>query len=457
MSVAGIVTAWIAVYCLITIVALPSLKTSFYGSSPPSEIARLQRDVGVQATSGPTWIHLGWIADPRRERYRVLRADGQPTQWMPIAEPRLGSALLTGLTPESRYTLRVEAIERATSKPRILGTVSVTTTSRGSPLERPVIASAWRTLFQPRRAGDYVNDHCLFRDGTGRWRLWGITGPGRGDYRREVRFAQGLLEDSTTLETGEMVETRPVADYGEPAWAPHVVRGPDGTYHAYWSPHRAAHAVSTDGVTWKRVHDAIEVPYSWFFRDAMVFEVAPGQWLMYASARHWYFSRIDTYQSFDLDHWQYIGPAWTSSWGSERNAIVGSAESPFVVARKGNYYLSITYNNETGILPPIALVLGHWIGGSDSYNDTFVFPSDNPYWFGEYHGVQGALRPIARLRAHAPEYVYDDVTGRWYVSTAGWPMAATLTRSEVAIARLSWVPAKAEENLRGNQRSTRHR
>jgi len=120
MSVAGIVTAWIAVYCLITIVALPSLKTSFYGSSPPSEIARLQRDVGVQATSGPTWIHLGWIADPRRERYRVLRADGQPTQWMPIAEPRLGSALLTGLTPESRYTLRVEAIERATSKPRIL-------------------------------------------------------------------------------------------------------------------------------------------------------------------------------------------------------------------------------------------------------------------------------------------------------------------------------------------------
>ncbi|RMF19622.1 MAG: hypothetical protein D6760_12965, partial [Deltaproteobacteria bacterium] len=212
---------WIAAYCAITIIALPTLKTSFYGSIAPSEVARLQREIGVRSVSGPTWIHLGWIADPHRERYRVLRKvvggtgsgsgtsnHGRTTaasvRWLPVAEARFGSALLTGLELQTRYELRVEAVDRATGKTRVLGTLSVATTEPSAPIERPVIASQWRTLFRPRQAGDYVNDHCLFRDASGRWRLWGITGPGPGDYRREVRFAQGVLSGPGGLASGEM-------------------------------------------------------------------------------------------------------------------------------------------------------------------------------------------------------------------------------------------------------------
>ena len=43
---------------------------------------------------------------------------------------------------------------------------------------------------------------------------------------------------------------------------------------------------------------------------------------------------------------------------------------------------------------------------------------------------------VAVLEAHAPEYV--NVGGRWLITTAGWPWAATLTKGEAAVASLAW-------------------
>ncbi len=500
VAAAVVGTAWLSLYMLITWLALPRLATDFYGGMPADLVRAKQSSLGIKVAAGPTWVHLAWLADPERERYLVystsiedkppvksaagaVAAEPQPgaslQQWAIVDEASFGSSLIKGLSPQSRYRFKVVSVARDDSIRRTLGVVVVATSEAAGPVARPVIASPWRPLFRPHRAGNYVNDHTLFRDAHGCWRLWGITGPGKGDYSRETLFAQGWMPCGGTtdasaganpgLDSAEMIEAEPIADYGEIAWAPHVLREPGGTYHAFWSPHRAPHAVSRDGITWRRVGDAIERPFGWFFRDPMLFEAAPGQWLMYVSARGWYFSRIDVYQSFDLDNWQFIRSAWTSSWGSERNAVVGSAESPFVMAHDGNYYLSITYNNESGLIAPIALALGYWVGGGDSYNDTLIFASDNPYEFGEYRGSRivdgageaaatgasmlstrgsGPAVPLARLQTHAPEYVHDEATGRWYVTSCGWPLAATLSTGEVIVARLRWetgavpVPAR---------------
>jgi len=181
----------------------------------------------------------------------------------------------------------------------------------------------------------------------------------------------------------------------------------------------------------------IDKPFHKFFRDAMVLKVAPGQWLLYATARGNYFSSVDVYQSFDLEGWQYIGRALRTGWGSERNAIVGSTESPTVVAYRGRYYLSVTYNNDSFFWSAVFLPLKIWLRRS-SYNDTLIFHADTPYDFGNYRGRKRASSLLTRLQAHAPELVHDAQRDAWYITTAGWPWVATLTSGEVAVAPLYW-------------------
>ncbi len=73
-----------------------------------------------------------------------------------------------------------------------------------------------------------------------------------------------------------------------------------------------------------------------------------------------------------------------------------------------------------------------------SYNDTLVFHSDTPYDFGEYDGQRHAPTLITRLAAHAAEFVHHAGSDAWYITTAGWPWAATLTSGEAAVAPLRW-------------------
>jgi hypothetical protein len=305
------------------------------------------------------------------------------------------------------------------------------------PLRVPRIAGPWRPLFRPARAGYYVNDHVIFRDAAGRFRLLGITDRSRGDHRSERRFAQGVCE--TFPPPDAMREEAPVADFGELAWAPWVVR--DGaTWHLFWSPHRLEHMTSPDGAGWSGRRTAIRAPMHPFFRDAMVLAVAPGQWLLYATGRGRWFSRVDLYQSFDLEGWQYVGAALRTGPGSERNSAFASTETPHVVEHEGRYYLSVTYNNDSRFWAPLWLLARRW-RRPETYSDTRVFASEHPYGFGCYRGRCGAPSQIVRLEAHAPRLLRHPDTGAWWITTAGWPWAATLTRGEVAVAPLAWDAA----------------
>jgi hypothetical protein len=394
-------------------------------------VRRRQEQLGVRLATGTGWAHLGWIADPAVESYRIERLAG--STWEEVGRAQFGSLLVR---EEGVY--RVVAQPRASTRSRVLGEVHAEPGSGSAPLYVPRLDGPWQPLFRPQVHGYYINDHTLYQDASGQWRLVGITDRSDGNFNAEKYFAVGVSDEFPA--PGGMREAEPVADYGELAWAPHVVIEDDpDVYHLFWSPHRLHHAVSSDGIAWSDHRVVMPAPFHKFFRDPMVLQVAPRQWLLYATARGPYFSQVDVYQSFDLESWQYIGTPLRCGRGSERNSPFASTESPFVIPCQGRYYLSITYNNGSFFWAGILLSFRVWPDRA-SYNDTLIFQSDNPYDFGIYRGRGRSLSLLTRLQAHAAEYVYHPQRHAWYVTTAGWPWVATLTSGEVAVAPLRWDP-----------------
>ncbi|MBW2237395.1 MAG: hypothetical protein JRG85_18650, partial [Deltaproteobacteria bacterium] len=96
-----------------------------------------------------------------------------------------------------------------------------------------------------------------------------------------------------------------------------------------------------------------------------------------------------------------------------------------------------TYNNDSFFWPGILMLFKTWRDRA-SYNDTLVLHADNPYDFGCYRGRRRTPNLVARLEAHAPEFVHHPERDDWHITTAGWPWVATLTSGEVAIAPLVW-------------------
>jgi hypothetical protein len=426
---AGVLLGWLVLELLMRWWIERPLATGFYGSIPRAGVRAWQERCGVRVARGPGWIHLGWIADPERESYAIERRTGG--SWEAYGRAHLGSFLC-----ETGGEFRVRALPSDGRGARTLGEVVSEPEPGAPPLQRPLIAGPWRPLFRPREHGSYVNDHTVYRDAEARWRLVGITSRSEGDFDAERRFAVGVSDAFPPPEP--MREEQPVADFGELAWAPHVVRAGE-RWHLFWSPHRLHQMSSADGIRWEGHRVTLDPPRHRFFRDPMVLEVAPGQWLLYTTARGRYRCRVDLYQSFDLERWQYIRPALRTGLGSERNSPFASTESPTVVRHQGRWYLALTYNNDSFFWPGILLLLKKWPGRA-SYNDTRVFHSANPYDFGLYCGRRGAPTQVARLEAHAPELVRHPETGEWWITTAGWPWVATLTSGEVAVAPLRWEP-----------------
>ena len=433
IAVAALLVLWLALEIGLRLYVELPLKTDFYGSIKREDASSLQQQTGIKVSRGPGWVHLGWIADPDQETYRVERfSEGK---WNALGAVIFGSYLAH--QDSGRY--RVWAVPLDGAAPRMLGEVDLAAEPvKAAALYKPVIAGPWQALFKPQVHGYYINDHAVYRDAKGDWRLAGITHKSDGNFNEEKYFAVG---SSREFPPGQgMTEDNPVADFGELAWAPHVI-SENGTYYMFWSPHRLERMVSTDGVNWGQCQTVLEAPYHRFFRDGMVLKVAEGQWLLYTTARDQFFSQVDIYQSFDLRYWQYTGAALQSTWGSERNSPFASTESPFVIQYRDRYYLSLTYNNDTFFWNGLLLPLKIW-PDRPSYNDTLVFQSANPYDFGIYGGRNNAPTLVTRLESHGPEYIYLPERDRWYITTAGWPWVSSLTKGEAAVAPLQWEPVK---------------
>jgi beta-fructofuranosidase len=429
ITLASLLVLWLILEIGLRIYVEAPLKTDFYSSINRESVQARQKTVGVKVVVGRGWLHLGWVADPEQESYRIEQRDEDA--WKTVEQTSFGSCLLH----QGGGQFRVWAVPVDGTAARLLGEIEEPMRKIMLPRAyKPVIDGAWQTLFRPRINGYYINDHTVYRDAAGDWRLVGITDKSTGNYDNEKYFAVGVSKDFPPA--GGMTEADPVADFKELAWAPDVI-SENGTWYMFWSPHRLESMTSPDGINWGNKKTVITAPYHKFFRDGMVVKVAEGQWLLYTTAREGFFSQIDVYQSFNLKEWQYTGTALRSGWGSERNSPFASTESPFVMEYKGRYYMSLTYNNDTFFWNGILLPFNIWLD-QPSYNDTLVFGSDNPYDFGIYSGAGHAPTLVTRLAAHAAEYVYVPEQDRWYITTCGWPWISTLTSGEAAVAPLRW-------------------
>lgn len=285
----------------------------------------------------------------------------------------------------------------------------------------PKLDGPWRELFRPTHTGRYVNDHSLIQDADGNWHLFGITSLNeRIDPEHEKYFVHGW---GSSLACGLEHEEK-VIDHGTRAWAPGVI-AKDGRYYMLYGPSPTKLAVSGDLHHWIN-HDVqlIGAPLEACHRDHMVMQLNDDTWLMYAVGVRNGRGCVSVFVSNDLVNWRFVQYALTTGPNAPLKPAWGAVESPFVLKLEGFYYLMVTYTD----------------CGADTYHDTLVFRSPNPYDFGMYDGDSGdSEKPIARLFGHASEIIRDPADGGWYMTTCGWRGMGVPHEGAVSIARLVWL------------------
>jgi len=151
------------------VVELP-LRTDFYSSIQRDQVRARQEKFGVQAAHGLGWAHLGWIADPNGERYHILQQQAGG-QWQEIGQAEFGSFLLDGAG--GQYQVWAEALQGG--ERRLVGQAVLPESKGAAQVYRPSITGEWMPVFKPDQTGRYLNDHTIFQDQAGNWRLVGIT------------------------------------------------------------------------------------------------------------------------------------------------------------------------------------------------------------------------------------------------------------------------------------------
>lgn len=317
----------------------------------------------------------------------------------------------------------------------------------------PHIKGELKLLYRPDSTiGAYINDHTLFKY-KDKWHLIGITSKTvPADPMTETYFAHGV-GDSIVMEGGYRETDQRLFEetYNAPAWAPYAFSY-KGLAYCFYGPQKISLRTSEDGFHWLKEKLLKKIPEKWNpnvknlpFRDAMIIKIwenGKDKWLMYAASlvnidKEPYYSGVELLESCDLMHWDSIGFALTSSKGVPYYNQDGGFESPFVMKYGDYYYLSVTYvgNNDTVPYP-------------DTYSNTIIFRSlkpNDPYHFGNYSGNDSMI--IARLPVHAPEYVVDPETGKWYITACGWAGYDIPIPGAVAIAELGWEKEPENTNF----------
>jgi beta-xylosidase len=260
-----------------------------------------------------------------------------------------------------------------------------------------------------RGAEHAVNDHCLFQGPGGEWHLFGI-------FQEQARWSDDLVVFIHGVAAALSADQGLTSLVFEPAPAPFALERDTGIGETHlWAPHVVEHcgryfmfyqgggpdddraslrvAESRDLHSWTRIGTAPLFEDFSVARDPMILR-AGDDWVMY-------YTRCDDRGS------RLSGVAYRTSrdlrcWSEPKMAFVkrdspplfnsGYTESPFVFERGGWYYLSVTSY-------PI-----DWVA-------TFLYRSRTPFCF------EGP--PVARLRAHAAEWITDPRSGDLHMTHAG--------------------------------------
>ena len=282
-------------------------------------------------------------------------------------------------------------------------------------MKKPRIVGDWKILFKPEKNGNYVNDHTVVIGTDGKFHLYGITSF-EGKPAQERYFVHGVGEslDEPFEEVGRSI------DRGTLAWAPCVINKGE-IYYMFHGPSPTSLAVSFDMYEWFGTNVFLkDEPLMGAHRDHFVLKVSEDEYLMYVVGVHQKRGAVSCFSSKDLITWQFEKFALTSGENAPLKPAWGAFESPFVVKKDGLYYLFITYTDCS----------------KETYNNTFVFCSEDPKSFGEYNGDADGAKPISILQAHAPEIIEND--GIFYITTCGWNSRPNPNKGSVSIARLGW-------------------
>jgi len=288
---------------------------------------------------------------------------------------------------------------------------------------RPAVAGPYRVLYQPVQFGDDINDHTVFQDRDGNWRMIGILSKGL-NILNTPSFAHGVGPSlwEPMRELPPLFATDPDQDK---KWAPHVIVE-KGVYHLYAGPQKIRHYTSPDGVNW--TFQGIVIQSDWKdLRDTMVLKIGEGKWLMYVT---YHFNSVAVFESSDLDAWTFHGRVFVAMKPAPvypSSVDISACESPFVIFYQGYYYLSTCLTS--GFIP-------------SSYSNTVIVRSPDPYAFGVYAqgGPGQTCDYVTTLAAHAAEYLQDR-DGQWYITSAGWrqfPTPPGAAKGALNIAPLTW-------------------
>lgn len=274
---------------------------------------------------------------------------------------------------------------------------------QGAMARKPVIdGDAWRICEMPNLgelagaspARQHIVDHGFLHRPDGKWQMWAClrgTAIGRLIYGWEGdSLEQGpWAEQGVTLRAG--VAQGEIVDPQEKVGAPFFLQHEDLYYCFYHS--RGVHALtSRDGVEWKRYNggEGSSLLLKDAGRDVMILRAGDTFFLYLTvtcvSKEGWPRCFVILRTSKDLQKWSDF--TIVSEGGVAGNGPV-NAESPFVVALDGYYYLF----RATSIDPA-----------------TYVYRSATPYHF----GVHDDSKLIAVLPIKAPEVVLHE--GQYYIS-----------------------------------------
>ncbi|MEK6544890.1 MAG: family 43 glycosylhydrolase, partial [Elusimicrobiota bacterium] len=256
-------------------------------------------------------------------------------------------------------------------------------------------------------AAYYVNDHTLVRGKDGKWHIFGIFHKEPFDPEHEYDFVHAVGPTASpgawtqgAFAVDEKMALSRDASVGEThIWAPHVVAD-SGRFVMFYQGGGSDNdkagmraATSGDLGAWTRVGPKPVFEDICVARDPMVIRVKD-RWVMYYTRcrdKESQLSGVAYRTSTDLSHWSEPAMALTIT-DSEPMFNSGYSESPFVFYKDGWYYLSVTAY-------PV------------SWDATFLYRSRTPFAFTE--------PAVARLRAHAPEWIVDERDGGVFMTHAG--------------------------------------
>ncbi len=286
----------------------------------------------------------------------------------------------------------------------------------------PVIEDDWWRICEMPDLGElngpdperqHIVDHGFIRAREGSWQLWACmrgTAVGRLIYGWQGRS----LEEGPWQRRGVMLRAR--EEFGERASPRETVGAPffarfDGIYYCFYHS-RGIHALtSKDGINYTRRLDeeGRSLLYPDGGRDVMMLRI-DGRFFSYSTVStvakdSWKRGFVILRTSDDLDRWSDY--TIVCEGGRAGNGPV-SAESPFVVALDGYYYLFRATSTDFR---------------------TYVYRSCDPYHF----GVNDDSKLVAVFPVKAPEIVRHE--GKWYISDLA-------DFQGIKLARLRWEDAE---------------